>query len=325
MPVRYQQLPQTDLNPSLIALGTAPFGTGIDESTAHQFLDTYLEEGGNFIDTAHVYGGWIPGGIGRSEQVIGKWLQDRKRREQVIISSKGGHPLFASMHIPRLSAQEIVGDLEESLRCLQTETIDLYWLHRDDPAQPVGAILEILQEQVRQGKIRYFGCSNWRLPRLEEAHRYALDHNTAGFVGNQLLWSYAVPNLDGIEDKTLVAMDAPTHEFHRHTSLAVMAFTSQAQGYFAKADAAAEDLPDSLRHVYGNAENTSRLHRLREVAAWVTLPLSTAALAYLTNQPFATYPIFGCATLQQLQENMTAGDVLLDAATLRYLETGEKE
>jgi aryl-alcohol dehydrogenase-like predicted oxidoreductase len=102
-----------------------------------------------------------------------------------------------------------------------------------------------------------------------------------------------------------------------------MAFTSQAQGYFSKYEASVEELPDSLRQVYGSDENTARLRRLREIAAWLTLPLSTAALAYLTNQPFPTYPIVGCASLPQLLENTGAGDVLLDARTLRYLETGE--
>jgi aryl-alcohol dehydrogenase-like predicted oxidoreductase len=323
MPVRYQQLPETDLSASVVALGTAPFGTGIDESLAVQFLDAYVEQGGNFIDTAHTYGGWEPSGIGRSEQVIGKWLRDRQLRDRVIIGSKRTHPLFSSIDISPLSAEEIVGDLEESLRCLQTEVIDLYWLQRDDPAQPVAAILETLQEQVRKGKVRYFGCSTWRLSRLGEAHRYARDHNTAGFVGNQLMWSYAVPDLESIEDRTLVAMDAPTYAFHRQTGLAVMAFTSQRQGYFSNYDASAEDLPESIHQINGSPENTARLRRLREVAAWLTLPLSTAALAYLANQPFPTYPIFSCATVRQLLENAGAGDVLLDAATLRYLETGE--
>jgi aryl-alcohol dehydrogenase-like predicted oxidoreductase len=82
---------------------------------------------------------------------------------------------------------------------LQAESIDLYWLHRDDPQRPVADILETLNSQVTQGKIRYFGCSNRRLERIEEAMRYAAEHGLAGFVGNQCMWSYAVPNRDAIE------------------------------------------------------------------------------------------------------------------------------
>jgi aryl-alcohol dehydrogenase-like predicted oxidoreductase len=321
--MRYQPLPQTDLTPSALALGTVPFGTSVDAGTAFQFLDAFFEQGGNLIDTAHIYGAWAPGGLGLSEGVIGQWLNERHVRDQVIISSKGAHPLLSSMDVPRLSPLEIVADIEESLRCLQTETIDLYWLHRDDLSLPVAVPLDTLQEQVRKGTIRYFGCSNWRLLRIEEAWSYATDHGIAGFVGNQLMWSYAVPNVDGLEDQSMVAMDAPTYDFHRSTSLPIMAYSSQAHGYFSKASANPADIPEHLQKVYGSAENTRRLHRLQAVAEELSLPLSVVALAYLSSQPIPTYPIFGCASLHQLRENMEAGDVLLSAETLQYLETGE--
>ena len=322
--MRYKQLPQTDLYPSLLALGTVSFGTAIDSSTTFQYLDAFFEQGGTFIDTAHVYGAWVPGGLGLSERLIGQWLKTRNIREQVIISTKGAHPLLSSMHIPRLSSKEIIADLEESLRCLQTDTIDLYWLHRDDPTQPVAALLEMLEEQVSKGTIRYFGCSNWRVQRMEEAWQYATDHGITGFVGNQVMWSFAIPNLDALEDKTTVAMDTPTHQFHRKTGLAIMAYSAQAHGFFAKASSNPETLPAPLRKLYWNPENAERLQRLQAVARDLSLPLPVIALAYLTNQSLPTFPIFGCATGDQLLENMEAGDVELNAETLRYLETGEK-
>lgn len=323
--MRYQQLPQTDLSPSILALGTVPFGTAVDSSTAFHFLDTFFEHGGNFIDTAHIYGAWVPDGTGRSERLIGQWLKTRNIREQVIISTKGAHPQLSSMHIPRLSSQEIMTDLEESLQCLHTETIDLYWLHRDDPNQPVAALLETLQEQVTRGKIRYFGCSNWRVQRIEEARQYAIRHNMTGFVGNQVMWSFAVPNLDALEDTSTVTMDAPTREFHRNIGFAIIAYSSQAHGFFAKASSNPEALPAPLRKLYWNTENTERLRRLRVVAQEVSLPLSVISLAYLTNQSLPTFPIFGCATVHQLLENIEAGDVELTAETVQYLETGEKQ
>src|SRR5215472_2977892 len=160
--MRYRQIPATDVSPSILALGTVPFGTDLDASTTFDILDAFFEHGGTFIDTAHVYGAWVPGGLGLSERLIGQWLKSRNIREHIIVSTKGAHPLLSSMYIPRLSPQEIRSDLEESLRCLQTDTIDLYWLHRDDPNQPVAVMLEMLQELVRKGTIRSFGCSNWR-------------------------------------------------------------------------------------------------------------------------------------------------------------------
>ena len=151
-----------------------------------------------------------------------------------MVSTKGAHPLLSSMHVHRLSSQEIVTDLEESLRCLQTDTIDLYWLYRDDPKQPVTELLETLEEQVRKGKIRSFGCSDWRVQRLEEARQYATDHSITGFVGNQVMWSFATPNLDALEDTTMVTMDTPTYEFHRKTGLAIIAYSAQAHGFLRK-------------------------------------------------------------------------------------------
>ncbi|HET8844709.1 MAG TPA: aldo/keto reductase, partial [Ktedonobacteraceae bacterium] len=164
--MQYRDIPHTNLHPSALCLGTGSFGTGIDASSAFRLLDIFLEHGGTFIDTARVYGAWVPNGLGLSEKVIGQWVNERHVREQIVLGTKGAHPVFSARHIPRLAPQDIIADLDESLRCLQTEYIDLYWLHRDDPQRPVADILETLNEQVRQGKIRYFGCSNWHVERI---------------------------------------------------------------------------------------------------------------------------------------------------------------
>src|SRR5947209_8447254 len=188
--MQYKRIPNTSLSPSTICLGTALFGTDVDEVTAFELLDTFFEHGGTFLDTAHAYGEWVPGGIGQSERTLGKWLKERGLRQQVLVATKGAQPYEATPHLPRLSHDDIVSDLDDSLRCLQIDTIDLYWLHRDDPTRPVADILATLNEQVAQGKIRYFGCSNWRLPRIQEAMQYAAQQQSTGFVGNQLMWSF---------------------------------------------------------------------------------------------------------------------------------------
>jgi aryl-alcohol dehydrogenase-like predicted oxidoreductase len=95
---------------------------------------------------------------------------------------------------------------------------------------PANTVVLLLSKR----KIRYFGCSNWRVQRIEEAMQYATDHGIAGFVGNQLMWSFAVPNLDAIEDRTVVAMDSEILDFHQKTGLAIVAYTSQAHGFFTK-------------------------------------------------------------------------------------------
>lgn len=320
--MKYRNIPHTDLYPSVICLGTALFGTSLDISTAFRLLDTFVEHGGNFIDTAHVYGAWATDGLGLSEKIIGRWVKERGLQEKIIIATKGAHPLLSATHVPRLSPQNICADLDESLRCLQSESIDLYWLHRDDPQRSVADILETLNGQVKQGKIRYFGCSNWRVKRIAKAMHYAAEHGLAGFVGNQCLWSLAIPNRDAIEDSSVALMDDQTLAFHRKTGLAAVAYSSQARGFFTKTTNDPASLSDQVRKMYASEANTARLHRLQDLSVEVSLSISSLALAYLINQPLPTFPVASFASVGQLLESIEAGDVELNLSTLRYLERG---
>lgn len=321
--MQYKPIPNTQLSPSTICLGTALFGTDVDEATAFSLLDTFFEHGGTFLDSAHAYGEWVPDGIGQSERVIGTWLKERGLRERVVLATKGGQPYEATPHLSRLSHDEIVSDLDGSLQCLQVDCIDLYWLHRDDPARPVADILATLNEQVTLGKIRYFGCSNWHTDRIREAMQFAAQYTCAGFVGDQLMWSFAIPNPQGIEDTSLVFMDEQMLKFHRETKLAALAYTSQARGFFSKLSNGATALSERLRKTYDNAENRERLQRLQTMSDELSLSIPTLLLAFLTNQPFPTFPISGNTSMQQLLENIQAGDVVLRADALRYLERGD--
>ncbi len=143
-------IPNTNLTVSALSLGGVGLGTRTTVEDSMRLLDAYVELGGNFLDSAHIYAAWVPGGEGTSERTIGKWLQTRGNRSQIVIGTKGGHPHMNTMHIPRLSPEEIKQDLQESLERLQVDTIDVYWLHRDDPARPVGEMLETLNAAVAQ-------------------------------------------------------------------------------------------------------------------------------------------------------------------------------
>jgi aryl-alcohol dehydrogenase-like predicted oxidoreductase len=197
-------IPNSGLCPSFLCLGTVPFGSTMSEKDSFGLLDAYLHLGGNFIDTANVYADWIPGEKSTSEKTIGKWLKSRQNRQQLIVATKGGHPDLNLLHVPRISKGNIIHDLHESLRHLQTDYIDLYWLHRDDPKVPVEEILMTLEEQVQSGKIKYYGCSNWTAFRIKEAQKVAASLGTKGFVASQPMWSLAVPNYEHMTDKTLV-------------------------------------------------------------------------------------------------------------------------
>jgi aryl-alcohol dehydrogenase-like predicted oxidoreductase len=319
--MKYTAIVHTALNPSAICLGTLPFGLSLSEETSFRLLDRFYAEGGNFLDTALVYGEWLPGGKGLSEKTVGKWVKARGNRHDVMIGTKGAHPRLHSLHPPRLSPQEIRGDLQESLHNLHTDYIDLYWLHRDDPNRPVAEIVTTLNEQVKAGTIRYFGCSNWRLERIKEAQDYSALHGMQGFAGNQLMWSLAVPNQTAFSDPAMVWMDGEMKAYHQQSGLAAMAYTSQARGFFARlAQSSLDELPEALKKQYGNQENLKRMARLKKLAEEVSLPLSVLSLAYIVSQPFPAYAISGCSNMAQLLENLRAGDVQLEPGLLDYLD-----
>lgn len=317
-------MPHTDLDAAVIGLGALPFGVSIDEDLSFALMDRFFAAGGNVIDTALVYGEWLPDGRGRSERTVGQWLKQRGDRRSVIVSTKGAHPRLTSMAVPRLGSAEIVADLDESLRNLQTEYIDLYWLHRDDPQRSVGEILTTLNEQVQAGKIRYFGCSNWRLDRIRAAQQYAAEHSLQGFVGNQLWWSLATPNPEALRrDPSIVAMDDELWSYHLASGMAVLAHTAGAKGLFSRLQhTAMDELPPKLRDTYDNATNRAKAQRIAQLAQDRKVPVNALALAYLVAQPFATFPLSGCSTMAQLEENLQAGDLALDEADLGFLDRG---
>lgn len=309
--LRYIQIPETDLQVSAISMGTAEMGATIDRATSFRILDRYIELGGNIIDTAHIYSDWIPGEKSRSEKLIGAWLKESKLARSAIIATKGGHPEIGSL-VPRLSKQELLQDIEQSLTFLGIDCIDLYWLHRDDRNMPVADILETLNEQVQAGKIRYFACSNWKIDRIEEAAEYARNHGLKSFVGSQISWNLAVTNEGTVSDPTLVAMDAESQRYYSQSALSIWAYSSQANGLFAKiAQSGLESLKPGLVKKYINPLTLTRYERAKELAEQLSVSITAVIIAYLSSQPFPTIPIIGCRSLAQLEESMEAGDVAL--------------
>ncbi len=317
--MRYSPIQGTDLNASVICMGTGVIGSAADRETSFRMLDYYLDQGGNFIDTAKVYADWLPK-IERSisEKTIGAWMEVRGNRSKVILATKGAHPDLNTMDIPRLTRKEIAADLDASLSHLRTEAIDLYWLHRDDPARPVEDILETLNRQVEAGKIRYLGASNWSLGRLQAAQAAASQHGITGFAASQVYWNVGQADPQRIGDKTLAFMDAGMWRYHQETGLAAVAYTSQANGYFTRR-ACGEPVSDALKSVYHLEENEARLARLIALSGQASLSASQIVLAYLTSQPFPAFPIIGCRTLDQLRDSLTAADVTLSPEQVAYL------
>jgi aryl-alcohol dehydrogenase-like predicted oxidoreductase len=322
--MRHVVLPGTDLRVSTLCLGTGQFGSKVDQTTAFALLDRFTDAGGTLLDTANVYGDWIPGTKSSSEKTLGAWLTSRGRRDQIVLATKGGHPRLESMPVSRLAPADLIHDVDESLRHLQTGVIDLYWLHRDDPARPVGEIMQTLADLARAGKIRYSGCSNWRVARIREAQAYAAQHGLPGFVGDQMLWNLAALDPAALADPSLVAMDSDLYAYHRASGLAAIPYSSQAGGLFQKLAHPSRPWRTQPRipAYYPQTANRARLQRSQALARDLGVSLTGIVLGYLQSQPFVTVPIVGCQTLDHLDDSLTGDGVQLTPAQLAYLETG---
>lgn len=318
--MKYQTIPNTDLKPSVICLGTGDVGGTLDQQASFRLLDAYLDLGGTLIDTASVYTDWLPGERSASEKTIGRWLNRSGKRDDLLLATKGGHPRLTSMDVPRLSRQEIVHDLEASLRNLQTELIDLYWLHRDDPARPVGEIVDVLYDQVQAGKVRYAGCSNWRVPRIQAAQEYAASLGFVGFVGNQMMWSLARPDPEALSDPTMVWMDDELEAYHRQSGLAAIPYSAQANGFYQKlARGDDQGLKPGLRAKYDHPTNRQRFARIQALAGESGLTVTQIVLGYQLSQPFPAFPIVGCKTVKQLQDSASAAAIRLTPEQIDFL------
>jgi aryl-alcohol dehydrogenase-like predicted oxidoreductase len=316
-------LNNTDLYVSPLSIGTVNFGTSIDSGDAKAQLDKFVELGGNFIDTAHVYGDWVPGPRGRSEKVIGEWLKETGLRKDVVISTKGAHPDISDTSISRVNPEAIEKDLNESLERLNTDYIDLYFLHRDNPDVPVEELLDTLEEARIAGKIRYYGCSNWALSRIIESGEYASKQNIPGFVCNQLMWSLADVNYNGIEDKTLVLMDEDTYEYHKKTGLNAMAYTAAAKGYFSKLQRG-EPLSQKISSRYDIPSNKRIFDELEKTANRLNADIIQVELAFIMHQDFPSIPIVSFSNLDQLEQGMKSCELELDKETVNKLRSMKK-
>ena len=167
-----RKIERTDLRVSALCLGGNVFGWTCDEPTSFAVLDTFVAGEGNFIDTADVYSNWVPGHVGgESETIIGRWMQARKNREHMVITTKVGSRMAGDPAKEGLSRKYIMQAVEESLRRLQTDYIDLYQAHYDHPGTPLEETLSTFNDLVKQGKVRAIGASNYKAQRLAEALR----------------------------------------------------------------------------------------------------------------------------------------------------------
>lgn len=292
----------TQLNVSPICLGADIFGWKLNEEQSFAILDRFSACGGNFIDTANVYARWLPQGLNSSEIILGKWIK-RNREKHPIIATKGCHYNLSNKK-SRLNKICLQADLDSSLHTLNTEVIDLYYLHRDDPTMEIGEIIELLEEQVRAGKILYYGASNFTAERLYQANMYAQKHNLTGFSAISNQYSYAKNNFTSsdLDDPTLVLTTEKELKFHRETQTPLIPYQSTARGFFSKR-VHSERLDEFFIKTYQNPENDKKFEKLLIKSRQTGFSVQTLSLvALVRSEPFQIIPITSVNNLQQLKD-----------------------
>lgn len=315
-------LGKSSLNVAPLAFGGNVFGWTADEKRSFELLDAFVDAGFNLIDTANVYSAWIPGHTGgESETVIGNWLRrGHVAREDVVIATKVGISMEDSFNMDKcsLSRDSIMKHVDDSLRRLQTDYIDLYLSHVDDPNTPLEETLAAHDELVRAGKVRYIGASNYKKDRLEEALKVSAENNLASYVALQPHY-----NLYHRED-----YEGELQDFCVDNGIGVFTYFSLASGFLTGKYREASDLEGSSRGELVKGMLDAKGHRilvaLDNVAGERGAKPSQVALAWLLAQPGVVAPIASATTLAQLEEIMGCADLELSDAELGALSASGK-
>lgn len=296
---------------SKILLGTAYFGDTISKKDAFEIMDKYCDMGGTHIDTARLYAG------GESETVIGEWLKDRKP-ENMLVSTKGGYPAVDASVTSRLTECEIRRDLEASLKALKTDCIEFYWLHCDDENVPACDVIEIMNIFVKEGKIKKFGASNWQSARIGEANKYAAENDLQGFSASQIRFN---PAYNVTERSWLVGMDKNEFEWYKKAEMPVVAYSSQAKGFFSKMAAYGESaLSEKAKLRYMCKENLRRLEIIKELSKKYECSVAAAVCGCLCSFDLPdVFPIIGGSSIEQIEDSMNGADVVINAKELEEL------
>lgn len=303
----YGKIANNDKPVSRVVLGSLAFDAG-NLPLTFSLIDNFLENGGTAIDTAYVYG------AGNCEKGLGAWIAESKKREQIFLIGKGGCTID-------VTPEQIDRELEISLDRMQTDYVDLYFMHRDNVNLPVGDFVECLNAHLRAGRMRAFGGSNWTPARLAEANAYAAEHGLVGFAASSPNFSLAVWN-EPMWSDCLSASDLPSRRWYEETKMPLFAWSSQASGLFTgrfKAEDRATADPEVVRTWY-NDDNFRRLARAQELAAKYGVEATQIALAYVLCQPaLDIYALIGPRRLEELPSSLEALKVKLSPEELRYL------
>lgn len=324
----YRTLGRSGLAVSPFSLGTMTFGTarwGSDSHASRAVFDAYVDAGGNFIDTADVYAS------GRSEEMLGAFIAERGLRERIVLATKSGFADGQGPHAGGNGAKHLRAALEGSLRRLQTDYIDLYWIHVWDSVTPAEELLETMTSLVRAGKIRYWGISNTPAWYIAKLATLASVRGLPGPIGMQ--YFYALANRD-IEDEFVplaaefglgivpwspLAFGLLTGKYDRAS---VESAAPRAAGLPRDAARDGEQRPPGDKRLDGanpfgdslfTEKNWAILDTLKKISADSGLSQAKIALAWVTGRPGVASTLMGVSSVEQVADNIAALDVQLSA------------
>lgn len=308
-----KKLGNTDLFVAPIAFGGNVFGWTIDENQSHDIIDAFVGSGFNLIDTANNYSYWVKGNDGgESERIIGTWCKKRRIRDKIVLATKvGGRG--KNMEKPNNTRKHIMVEVDNSLRRLQTDYIDLYQLHYDDGVTPVEETLGTFQDLIQEGKIRWIGASNISAQRLMESLEISEKYNLPRYQTLQPLYNLYDREKFEMEYQSLAAVQ----------KLSVMSYYSLASGFLTGKYRTDADFGQSQRgkdvKQYMNERGMRILDALDEVSNEHNTTPAVIALAWLLNQPTVVAPIVSATNLNQLESLINAPRIQLTEEQLSLL------
>ena len=316
--MRYHDVHPLSCRVSAIGMGTMIFHPDTEERD-FALLDSFIENGGTYVDTAEVYGAVEE--YGYSEMVIGDWLADNPgMRERIILASKGLIPGYCAPIHPggaKIDPDSVHKAIDGSLERLKTDHLDIWMFHRDNPEHPVGPLVDALDEEVQAGRIRAYGASNWTVSRIQEAIDYAREAGKAEIMSSSPNFSLAKAN-EPFWPET-VTTGPEEKSWHESNNLLLVAWSALGRGFFAKA--VPQDLSDAdLVRVFYSDENFERKRRAEMFGEAKCMNMFEIALSYVISQSFPVVALNGAETPEQVASSARAGALLLLPAERDWLD-----
>jgi 1-deoxyxylulose-5-phosphate synthase len=318
--MRYGEIPGVNKPVARVVQGTTMIGSDLNEAESFALLDQVYELGCNTIDTAHVYSS------GDSERIVGRWMRARDLYDKVVLITKGA---AHSEDRRRMTPFDIASDLHDSLRRLQTDTIDLYLLHRDDPDRSVEPVMEALNQHLQAGRIRSFGASNWTHERIEAANAYARANELQPFVTSSPQFSLA-ESLDEPWPLCIsISGSAGTaaREWYTRAQMPLLAWSTLASGFFSgrfRRDNlqmfGEREWDEVAVRTYAGEANFQRLDRAGQLASEKGLSTAQVAFAYVMNQPMNIFAVVGPHSGEKFKANVEASEIQLTPGEMDWLD-----